>query len=431
LATGCGGRLGKTPLAEVDRYPRLETVEPVRTMMQVKVELLATVDALEKADLCARVPGVVSYLPADVDIGRRVQAGEKLIELAVPDLLADRQQKEALAEQAKRQKQQVIEGQNVATKELAEAKEQEKRYQAEHNLRKDQHQRTSQLVERSVLQPERAQETKSQLEAAEAAWRAAKVQIETKQAKLQALAADLEVAESRIKVAEAEVERLKALIGYATITAPFNGVITKRWVDRGATIKDAAAPLLTVMNTDTVRVLLDFAERDVPLVNATEQNPNPDGSGDPVLLRFAALRDTIPNGEFQGTITRVAAALDATTRTMRAEVHLDNRKGLLRPGMYGTATVILEERSNCLVIPSTALARRGSDVEVYYVEELEGNPPRGPVRVAKVMLGLDDGQRVEIRGGLPNNKARVVARSSSVIREGDTIIPVPLRDWEP
>jgi multidrug efflux pump subunit AcrA (membrane-fusion protein) len=99
--------------------------------------------------------------------------------------------------------------------------------------------------------------------------------------------------------------------------------------------------------------------------------------------------------------------------------------------MYGTATVILEERSNCLVIPSTALARRGSDVEVYYVEELEGNPPRGAVRVAKVTLGLDDGQRVEIRGGLPNGKARVIARSSSVVREGDTIIPVPLRDWEP
>jgi RND family efflux transporter MFP subunit len=431
LACGCGARLGKAPLAEVDRYPRLETVEPTRTMMQVKVELLATVEALEKADLCARVPGVVSYLPADVDIGRRIKVGEKLIELAIPDLVADRQQKEALCEQAKKQRQQVIEGQNVAAKELAEAKEQEKRYQAEHTFRKDQHQRTSQLVERNVLQPERAQETKSQMEAAEAAWRAAKVQIETKQAKLQALAADLEVAESRIKVAEAEVERLKALIGYATITAPFNGVITKRWVDRGATIKDAAAPLLTVMNTDTVRVLLDFAERDVPLVNATEQNPNPDGNGDPVVLRFASLRDLVPNGEFQGTITRLASALDSTTRTMRAEVHLDNRKGLLRPGMYGTAAVILEERSNCLVIPSTALSRRGGDVEVYYVEELEGNPPRGPVRVAKVTLGLDDGQRVEIRGGLPNGKARVIARSSSVVREGDTIIPVALRDWEP
>jgi RND family efflux transporter MFP subunit len=435
LTCGCGARLGKAPLAEVDRYPRLETVEPTRTVMQVKVELLATVEPFEKADLIARVAGEVTELPPDIDIGRRIKAGEVLFKLAVPELEADKNNKEALLEQARKQKLQVKAAQQVAAKELEEAKEQENRYKAEHAYRKDLHQRMTQLVERSVQQPERAQETRSQLEAAEAAWRVAKVQIETKQAKVEALAIDLEVAETRIRVAQTELERARVLLDYAVIRAPFNGVITKRWADRGATHTlrgtHAGMLLLTVMNNDTVRVLLDFAERDVPLVNATEQNPNPDGNGDPVVLRFPSLRDTVPNGEFQGTITRLAGALDSTTRTMRAEVHLDNRKGLLRPGMYGTATVILEERSNCLVIPSTALSRRGSDVEVYYVEELEGNPPRGAVRVAKVTLGLDDGQRVEIRGGLPNGKARVIARSSSVVREGDTIIPVPLRDWEP
>src|SRR5262249_14867937 len=129
----------------------------------------------------------------------------------------------------------------------------------------------------------------------------------------------------------------------------------------------------------------------------------------------------------RGTITRMASALDPTTRTMRAEVHLDNQAGHLRPGMFGTAVVHLEERYNRMVIPSSALVRRGNDTEVYFVKELSGNPPSGVLQVARVELGIDDGRCVEIRGGLPE-KALIIAKASSVIREGDTVIPVPLRE---
>src|SRR5438876_621618 len=119
-------------------------------------------------------------------------------------------------------------------------------------------------------------------------------------------------------------------------SAPCDGVITKRWVDRGATIKDQSMPLLTVMRTNVVRVLLDIPERDVPLVNATEQNPNPDGKGDLVELHVPALRETVGDKGFTGYITRHSSVLDPQTRTMRVEVHLDNKEGHLRPGMYGT-----------------------------------------------------------------------------------------------
>jgi RND family efflux transporter MFP subunit len=432
VAAGCSAHGRKARFVEGERLPRLEAVAPAKTTLEVRAELLATVEPLEKADLSARVPGVVEFLPPDVDIGRPVKAGEKLLALAVPDLEADRASKEALLDQARNQKRLAVESRVVAGKEVEEAREQEKRYQAECAYRRDQHQRTTQLVSRSALQPEKSQETLNQLEAAEAAWRAARVQTETKQAKLAALAVELDVAESRIKVAQTEVQRLQTLINYATVHAPFDGVVTKRWVDRGATVKDASAPLLTVMNTSTVRVLLDIPERYVPLVNAKEQNPNPDGQGDPVLLHFASLRDVIPGGELRGHVTRLASALDATTRTMRAEVHLDNRAGYLRPNMSGQAAVYLERRPDRLVIPSTALTRRAGEVAVLYVEEqgLSGDPPRGVVRAARVELGLDDGQQVEIRSGLPDG-IRVLARSSSVLREGDTVIPVPLQEREP
>jgi RND family efflux transporter MFP subunit len=359
----------------------------------------------------------------EIDIGCRVSAGEPLLKLAVPDLEADKRHREALLDQAEKQRQQTIEAQNVAAKELDEAKEQEKRYQAEFNRSRERHDRTGKLVERGALQPETAEETRNQLEAAAAAWRAARAAIASKQARLTATDADLKVAETRIKVSRADVQRLEVLIGYATVRAPFDGLVTKRWVDRGAMVKDPAIPLLTVMRTDTVRVLLDIPERDVPLVNATEQNPNPDGKGDPVELRLPALGAKT----FHGHITRVAFALDPTTRTMRSEVHLDNRDGILRPGMYGTALVTLDQRDSALTVPSTALVRRGDRVELFYVADPSGDPPRGVARRIEVELGLDDGKRVEIRGGL-SGKELIIAKGNGVVRDGDPVVAISPRE---
>ena len=60
----------------------------------------------------------------------------------------------------------------------------------------------------------------------------------------------METARADVDVAEAEVGRLQVRIDFSTIRAPFNGVITKRWVDTGTTVKDASMPLLTLMRTD-------------------------------------------------------------------------------------------------------------------------------------------------------------------------------------
>lgn len=430
LVAGCG-KQGPNPVAEeVHRLPRVQTVQPARGSMPIQLELLATVEPMEKAELCARVPGMVESMRLDpdkpeVDIGRRVKAGEKLVKLAVPDLEADKKLKEAMLEQAESQLHQAIEAANVSAKELEEAKEQEKRYQADYTFRKDKHDRTVQMVQRSVLQQEIAAETKSQLEAAEAAVQAGRAQVGTKEAKLVAAKVDVEFAESKIKVAKAEVERLAVLVDFATIRAKFDGVVTKRWVDPGAMIKDGAAPVLTVQRLDTVRVLLDIPERDVPLVNAKDQNPHPDGEGDWVTVRIPALRQGDNKGEFKGQITRLASALDPNTRTMRAEVDLVNEGGTLRPGMTGTAMILLDQRYPVLTLPSSALVRQGDDMEVFCVSEPQGNPLQGTVQRRKVRLGIDDGRRVEILDGL-KEKDLIIAKGNGVVREGDKVIAVPV-----
>jgi RND family efflux transporter MFP subunit len=435
--SGCESRAARSRRHGAQRLARMEVVQPRAMSLARTIEMAVTIEPMEKVDLCARVPGVVEYLPADVDIGRHVKAGEKLIQLAIPDLEAQKKQKEALLEQVRNQKVQAEEMSNVVAKELQEAQKQEQRYAAEYKARKREHERVSELVKRGVLTPERGEEAERQLEAAESAWHSARALIETRQAKLKACAADLQVAQSRIQVAEAEVHNLDVLVGYATLTAPFSGVITRRWVDRGATIKDPTTPLLTLQRIDQVRVLLDISERDVPLVNATEQNPNQDGKGDPVTLRIPALagsekgsdshdsrgQTAFRTGVFHGHINRLAPALDPATRTMRTEVHLDNPDEVLRPGMYGIATVLLEDRYS-LTIPASALVRRGSKTLVYHIAETTNdNPPRGVVREVEVQLGLDDGKRVEVRSGLCG-KELLIAKGNGVVRPGEHVLAV-------
>jgi RND family efflux transporter MFP subunit len=213
------------------------------------------------------------------------------------------------------------------------------------------------------------------------------------------------------------------MIGFATIRAPFDGVITKRWVDPGATIKDPTTPLLTVDEMDRVRVLMDVPQRDVPLINTKEQNPNPDGQGDQVTVRIPSLAEAGGVGEFQGTVTRMAKALDPVTRTMRVEVEIDNPKGFLRPGMYGTAFLLMEKRYDILSVPTTALVRRGDGkTSVFIVADARGDPLIGKLKRVDIDLGLDDGHIAEVRGHKLTGKELVVKRGNGVLREDDKVI---------
>jgi RND family efflux transporter MFP subunit len=278
-----------------------------------------------------------------------------------------------------------------------------------------------------VLARQLVDEVQLQADAAGAAWEASKAQVATRDAKRVLAEADLKVARARIDVASAELRQVQEQLEFAIVRAPFDGVVTKRWVDRGATIRDAATPLLTVMNTGTVRVLLDVPERHVPLVKIGRLVPG-DEERDTVTLRIPALRDVVTSGEFTGVVARIAGALDPNTRTMRTEVHLDNRAGHLKPGMSGTATLQLEERRDALTLPSTALVRREGRAWVYFVDEISGDPPRGVVKRVEVELGLDDGRRVEVRNAhVFRGDERVIAKGNGVVREGDIVVPVPLR----
>jgi RND family efflux transporter MFP subunit len=421
--------------ATVERLPRFEVVQPQRKRLIRKLELAATVEALKKVDLSARVPGVVDVLDDKMDIGREVKKGEVLLVLGVPDLDADLAHKKALTKQAEKQKVSAYEALKVAREEVEEAKKLDQKYRADVDYARKRLTRITRLVQQRAQEPLSQEEAEQQLESARATLAANKARIARQVARVLAAEADHDLAAQRIKVAEAEVQKLKEMIRFATVPAPFDGVITRRWVDPGAIIKDPGAILLTVMEMKRVRVLIDVPQRDVANLNAREQNPNPDGKGDPVTVTIPALAELSNHGKFDGNVTRVSRSLDPVTRTMRAEIELDNPELHLRPGMFGTASVAVEDRSNVMTLPATALVRRGEGlVEVYYIADLvptgHADERRGILRRKPVVLGIDDGKEVEIRDGSLRGDELVVARSTGVIRADEPVIAVTERDTQ-
>jgi RND family efflux transporter MFP subunit len=426
LLAGCNARPAKPKLGEVERLPSLETVYPKYTSEKITVDLLATVEPFEKADLCSQVQGEVKNLGPDIDIDRRIFKGQPLLTLDIPAITAELHSKETMVVQANNLRTQAGKALEVAGREVREAEARLKRSEADLEYRSLQVNRVRKLAARDTVSQQLREEAELQLAATESALDEAKALVATKNARLESARAEVAVAQSKIKVAEAERDLQQKKVNFATIRAPFDGVITRRWVDNGAVIKDPGAPLLTVMRTDIVRVLVDVPERYVPLIRASEGS-SARGPGNEVQLHITSLsKEWKPPAGVIPRITRIGPALDPVTRLLRAEIHVKNLDGQLRPGMTGRATVVLEDGRKRLTIPSTALVRVGKEIRVYYIADPHGNPLQGEVKATVVSLGLDNGKTVEVKSGLSSNEL-VIAKGNGVLAQG-TAIAVKLRE---
>ena len=112
---------------------------------------------------------------------------------------------------------------------------------------------------------------------------------------------------------------------------------------------------------------------------------------------------------FSGRVQRLAPTLDPVTRTLRAEVQVGNRDGLLRPGMFVEVTIIAESRDDVTVVPREAVTERGGRKVVFV---LRGQK----VSRREVALGLGDDDRVEVRQGLEAGE-RIVVRGLETLTD--------------
>jgi RND family efflux transporter MFP subunit len=208
---------------------------------------------------------------------------------------------------------------------------------------------------------------------------------------------------SRLDAAIAAEAEIDAKIGFATIEAPFEGVVTARAIDPGDMVyqasspKGSAQPLLKVAKLDVIRVKTYVPERDAVWADV----------GDAATISF----DALPGPAFAGAIARLSGAIDPATRTMLVEIDLPNADGRIRPGLYGQVRLTLERREAALALPATAV--QFGDEGAFVFVAAAGDVAR---RTA-VQTGLNTGGWVEIVAGL-RAEDRVVSGPPAGLSDG-------------
>lgn len=202
-------------------------------------------------------------------------------------------------------------------------------------------------------------------------------------------------AKAKYAVAKADLERLETMLGYAKMTAPFSGVVTRRWVDPGAFIPAATsssaardAAVLTLMDFSAVRVQVAVPESEALFIK----------NGLPAQVSVGELSGRV----FNGTVTRYAHALDEASKTVLTEVDIPNPDGALLPGMYASVKLVLERKPDALLVPAEALVIEKNQTSVFTVVA-------GKAKKVAVETGFNDGISAEIVAGLQPGEPVVVA----------------------
>jgi HlyD family secretion protein len=446
VTAGCGGE-PRLAIRTVTDPPTVRLVKPpLRNIVRV-VGQPSFIEAYERTSIYPKLTAFIEKWV--VDIGDRVKKGDLLATLFVPEVVEDFGTKNATVELdrerielAKKLVDVADANVSAAAARVAEAKSILGKYQAEIERWDSEVNRLNREVQRGAVAPQILLESTNQLRASTAARDAARATIMTAEADLasrQAAAAkarvDVAVATKELTVAESDARRLKAWVGYLTLTAPFDGAIVARNANTGDFVLPAtgdptalsrapdlstagAAPIFVVDRLDVVRIFVDIPEQDANYVQK--------GTRASVLVR--AFRDQ----PLTGTVTRTSWALNVKSRTLRAEVDLPNPGSRLLPGMYAYAKVIID-RPGVRALPMSALIPSGE--QTYCLVHKNGRAVRTEIQTA-----VSDGEWIEVTNrqapasDAPTGEVawapidgseEVIVGDLSIIADGDAVMVAP------
>jgi RND family efflux transporter MFP subunit len=228
-----------------------------------------------------------------------------------------------------------------------------------------------------------------------------------------AAVADIRAARNRIALAKghlatakANVQYTETMINYARVTAPFDGIITKRYVDPGAYIPvpnaadtPEAAAIVDVTDLQTLRMQVAVPENEVRHIELNQP------------VRWTT--DALPGEIFDGTITRAYWALDRATKTMLTEVQLTNRNRVLRPGMLVNARIGLEKKNDALLLPALTLVKEKINSFVFQVAD-------GKAKKTPIKIGFNDGTNFEVLNGIRSEDS-VILLGAQIPKDGQPV----------
>lgn len=377
----------------------VKTVAVAEEKVQPKTTQPATVHAYYRAEIRAKSHGYVKSVK--VDIGDFVTENAPLAVIDVPEMTQQRLVIDARISRYQAEERRAAAGVTLATAgvksaeaKLAQAKSAMSAADASLAAMEAEFVRTQDLVSRQSLESRMLDEVRKKRDSAQAEKEAvasailsAEADVTVAKAKRTAAEADVEAAKAATEVARRERDELDVLMNFATLKAPFDGIITQRNIDPGDLVREGSEvgdgePLFVISQVKTVRIHVAIPEAEAALINR----------GDVVTLEFPSF----PAEEtLSATVTRPAGELDPSTRTMLVEIEVPNEDRKLLPGMFGQATISLSGEITANMLPARAIRfNENGDAYVYAISNED------TVTVTPVTTGIDNGNRIEVKSGV-------------------------------
>jgi RND family efflux transporter MFP subunit len=354
-------RAAATQQDALNAVPTVQTAIAKRVDAPEDITLPGQTEAFDTATIYARATGYIAR--RRVDIGSRVHAGDLLVLIAAPDTDAQ----------------------------LAQAEAQLLQYQAA--LLEAQ-----QSVQSAIANTRLAHVTKYRETTLAAAGWETKQNADNSTANFSVQSHGVLSAEAGVRVAQANiaaqvatVNRLRALVGFERVVAPFDGIITARNVDTGDLVsadQNGGSSLFSIDRTDILRVAVY-----VPQSEAIGMR-----DGLPADISVAELPDRV----FHGRVARSSVSLSPSARTMLVEVDVANPDGALRAGLYADVTFHVPRDHPGVVIPDEAMVFDAAGLHVLIVQ------PDGTVKARPIRIYRDFGTSAELQTGLSGGETLVV-----------------------
>jgi len=209
---------------------------------------------------------------------------------------------------------------------------------------------------------------------------------------------DYQAKKATVDSAEANVKRLQELQSFEKVYAPFDGVITARNTDVGHLINSGAgSPATELFHMSAISKLRVF-------VNVPQQYSASTHPGLPATITLPEF----PGRTFKGTLVRTSDSIDAASRTLLAEVDVDNPTRELLPGAYAEVHLQLPNATRALILPVSALIFRSQGMQAGVVEN-------GKAVLKDITIGRDFGNDVEVVAGLNPNEPVIVNPPDSLV----------------
>ena len=223
-------------------------------------------------------------------------------------------------------------------------------------------------------------------------------QLDEKQSAFAQAKAALAAAKGVVSGGEADVKRLEALSSWQRVTAPFTGTITGRNFDVGALITPGSTgrELLKIEQTDVLRVYASVPQQYAMFIRKD--------------MPAAFMARGGPARAFAGRVARTAGAIDPQTRTLRIEIEVPNKEGLLYAGMYGQVKLKVKQDKPPVRVPTSALVYNAKGTRVAVVSA-------GKVAFRDIQPGRDFGQEMEVTACLDGGEW-VIANPGERLTDG-------------